>query len=115
MTAIFMVIFGAGINLLASVGAVYAFSKNSHGDASVERKQHNLAEEKFRKKKDKWNEDIMKRLDFTNQRLRQINETKAFIKPVDKAIFEYYRVFSKRIKFLSPEFQLSDFYHPSEG
>ena len=57
----------------------------------------------------------MKRLDFTNQRLRQINETKAFIKPVDKAIFEYYRVFSKRIKFLSPESQLSDFYHPSEG
>ena len=115
MTDIFMGIFGAGINLLASVGAIYAFSKNSHGDASVERKRHNLAEEKFRKKKDKWNEDIMKRLDFINQRLSQKNETKACIKTVDQAIFEYYRVFSKRIKFLYPESQLSDFYHPSEG
>ena len=57
----------------------------------------------------------MKRLDFINQRLSQKNETKACIKTVDKAIFEYYRVFSKRIKFLYPESQLSDFYHPSEG
>ena len=29
-------------------------------------------------------------------------------------MFEYYRVFAKQIKFLPPEPQLSDFYHPSE-
>ena len=46
-----MVIFGAGINLLASVGGIYAFSKSSNGAGSVERKQYNLAEEKFRNKK----------------------------------------------------------------
>ena len=66
-------------------------------------------------KKDKWSEDIIKRLGSINQRLRQKSETKACIKPFDKAIFEYYPVFSKRIKFLSPESQLSDFYYPSEG
>ena len=30
-------------------------------------------------------------------------------------LIEYYRVFEKQIKSLSPEPQLSDFYHPSEA
>ena len=29
-------------------------------------------------------------------------------------MFEYYRVFAKKIKLLPPEAELSDFYHPSE-
>ena len=29
-------------------------------------------------------------------------------------MFEYYRVFAKKIKLLPPEPELSDFYHPSE-
>ena len=56
----------------------------------------------------------MKRLDLINERLRERNETRAYIKNVDEAMLEYYRVFSKKIKPLPPEPELSDFYHPSE-
>ena len=56
----------------------------------------------------------MKRLDFINKRLREKNEARAYISNVDEAILEYYRVFAKQIKPISPEPQLSDFYHPSE-
>ena len=35
-------------------------------------------------------------------------------KDVDEAMLEYYRVFSKKIRSLPPEPELSDFYHPSE-
>ena len=55
----------------------------------------------------------MKRLDFINKRLRENNKARAYINNVDEAMLEYYRVFSKQIKPLPPESQLSDFYHPS--
>ena len=57
----------------------------------------------------------MKRLDLTNRRLREKNEAKAYINNVDEAMLEYYRIFAKQIKPLPPEFELSDFYHPSEN
>ena len=57
----------------------------------------------------------MKRLDFINKRLRQKNESRAYINNVDEAMLEYYQVFSKQIKPMPPEPQLSDFYHPSEA
>ena len=56
----------------------------------------------------------MKRLDFINKRLCEKNEARAYINNVDEAMLEYYRVFAKQIKPLSPEPQLSDFYHLSE-
>ena len=42
------------------------------------------------------------------------NKARAYINSVDEAMLEYYRVFAKQIKPLSPEPQLLDFYHPSE-
>ena len=48
------------------------------------------------------------------KRLHEKNEARAYIKNVDEAMFEYYRVFAKQIKPLPPEPQLSDFCHPSE-
>ena len=54
--------FGAGINALVFVGTNYAFSKSSRGQAEAECKQYDLAEVKFQKEKDKWNEATMKRL-----------------------------------------------------
>ena len=57
----------------------------------------------------------MKRLDFMNKRLREKNEARTYINNVDEAMFEYYRVFAKKIKPLPPEPELSDFYHPSEN
>ena len=42
------------------------------------------------------------------------NEGRAYIKDVDEAMLEYYRVFSKKIRSLPPEPELSDFCHPSE-
>ena len=57
----------------------------------------------------------MKQLDFINKRLHEKNEARAYISNVDEPMLEHYRVFAKQIKPLSPEPQLSDFYHPSEA
>ena len=38
----------------------------------------------------------MKRLDLINKRLREINEARAYIKNVNEAMLEYYRVFAKK-------------------
>ena len=61
----------------------------------------------------KWNKDQMKRLDFINKRLCEKIELRVCINNVDEAMLKYYRVFSKQIKPLPSEPQLSDFYHPS--
>ena len=42
------------------------------------------------------------------------DEARAYIKNVDEAMLEYYRVFARKIKPLPPEPELSNFYHPSE-
>ena len=56
----------------------------------------------------------MKRFDFINKILPKKNEARAYINNVDDAMLEYYLVFAKQRKLLSPEPKLSDFYHPSE-
>ena len=56
----------------------------------------------------------MKQLDFINKRLCDKNKARACVNNVDEAMIEFYRVFTKQIKSLPPEPQLSDFYHPSE-
>ena len=63
--------FGGEVNALAFLRINYAFSKNGQGDADGESKRHDLAEKKLQREMIKWNEDRMKRLDFTDQRLRQ--------------------------------------------
>ena len=50
-----MTVFCARINALAFATTNYTFSKSGCGDAEVECKQHELAEEKLQKAKDKWN------------------------------------------------------------
>ena len=57
----------------------------------------------------------MKHLDLINKRLRERNEARAYIKNVDEAMLEYYRIFVEKIKPLPPEPELSGFYHPSEA
>ena len=79
-----------------------------------ERIIHDLVHEKLQRARDEWNEDRMKRLDFINKRLREKNEARAYVNNVDESMLEYYRVFAKQIKFLPPEPQISDFYHPLE-
>ena len=56
----------------------------------------------------------MKRLDLINKRLRDRNDARTYIKNVDEAMLEFYRVFAKKIKPLPPTPKLSDFYYPSE-
>ena len=51
---------------------------------------------------------------LSTKRLREKNEARAYRNNVDEAMLEYYQVFAKQIKFLPPEPQLSDFYHPLE-
>ena len=57
----------------------------------------------------------MKPLDFMNKRLCEKNEARTYIKNVDEAMLEHYRVFAKQIKTLPPEPKRSDVYHPSEN
>ena len=104
---------GAIVNALAFGGTNFVFSRLT--DHEEERKRHDLALEKLQSARDEWNKDRLKRLDFMNKRLREKNEAKAYINNVDKAMVEYYHVFTKQIKPLSPEPELSDFYHPSEN
>ena len=105
---------GAGINAAAFGGISLAFSM-LRNDGAKERKRHDLTEEKLQRTRGKWNEDRMKRPDFTNKRLREINEARAYINNVDEAMLEYYRVFAKQKMPLPPKSQLSDFYHPLEA
>ena len=74
-----------------------------------ERKEHDLAEERLQRARDKWNEDHMKRLDFINKRLREQNKARGYINNTNEAMLEYYQIFAKKIKPLPPEPQLSDF------
>ena len=53
MAGISKTILGGDINDLLFVGANYAFSKSGLSDAELEHKEHNLAEEKLQKAKDK--------------------------------------------------------------
>ena len=53
-----------------------------HG--AKEQKRHDLAEEKLLRARDKWNEARMKRLEFTNKRLREKNNTETYINNVDE-------------------------------
>ena len=116
MASLLFKISGPGVDALAFSGTNFVFSRlTDHGEK--ERKKHDLAEEQLQKARDKWNEDRMKRLDFINKRLREKkkkNEARAYINNVDDAVLKCYRVFTKQIKPLPPEPQLSDFYHPSE-
>ena len=86
----------AVVNAFAFSGTNFIFSRlTDHG--AEERKRHDLAEEKLQRARDKWNRDRMKRLDSINRRLRGENEAKAYINNVDKAMLEYYQVFTKTI------------------
>ena len=59
------------------------------------RKRHDLALEKLQRTRDIYDEDRMKRFEFVNKRLREKNEARAYIKNVDEAMLECYRVFAK--------------------
>ena len=113
MASLLFTVGGAVVNALPFSGNLFFFSRlTDHG--AEQRKRHDLTLEKLQKARDEWNRDRMKRLDFINKRLRERNETKAYIKNADEAMLEYYRLFAKKIKPLPPEPKLSDFYHLSE-
>ena len=113
MASILFTIGGAVVNALAFSGTYFVFSRlTDHG--GKERERPDLALEKLRRAGDEWNRDRMKRVDLINKRLRERNETRAYIKNVDETLLEYYCLFAKKIKLLPPEPELSDFYHPSE-
>ena len=102
---IFSGILGTGVNATAFAGASLGFIM-LRNDGGKEHKRHDLALEKLQRARDEWNKDRMKRSDFINKRLREKNESRAYINNVDEAMLEYYRVFAKQIKPLPPEPQL---------
>ena len=95
MASVLFTIGGAVLNALAFSGTNFVFSRlTDHG--AEERKRHDLALEKLQRARDEWNRDRMKRLDLINKRLRERNKTRAYIKNVDEAMLEYYRIFAKK-------------------
>ena len=114
MVSLLFTIGGAAVNALAFSGTNFVFIRlTDHGEEEC--KRHDLALEKFQRARDEWIRDRMKRLDFMNKRLREKNEARTYINNVDEAVLKYYCVFAKQIKPLSPEPELSGFYHPSEN
>ena len=100
------------INALAFSGTNYIFSKFSdHGEA--ERKRHDIALEDLQRDRDKWNQERMERQDFIDKRLRDKKEARDYIRNLDSAMLEYYRVFGVKLKPLPSEPQLSDYYNAS--
>ena len=103
----------AAINVLAFTGTNYIFSKFSgHGEA--ERKRHDLAIEELQNDSDKWNQERLKRLEFTNKKLRDKKEARDYIGNLESVMLEYYRVFGVKLNPLPPEPQLSDYYNASD-
>ena len=97
MASILFTIGGAVVNALAFSGTYFVFSRlTDHG--GKERERPDLALEKLRRAGDEWNRDRMKRVDLINKRLRERNETRAYIKNVDETMFEYYCLFTKKNK-----------------
>ena len=94
MASVLFAIAGAVVNALAFSTTDFVFSRLTYHGAE-ERKRHDLALEKLQKARDEWNRDRMKRLDLINKRLRERNEARTYIKNVDEAMFEYYRIFEK--------------------
>ena len=91
----FFTIGGAAVNALAYSGTNFVFSRlTDHG--AEESKRHDLVLEKLQKARGEWNRDRMKRLDLINNRLRERNEARSYIKNVDEALLNYYRLFSKK-------------------
>ena len=82
MASLLFTIGVAVVNALAFSGTNFIFSRlTDHGEE--ERKRHDFALERLQKARDKWSEDRMKRLDFSNKRLCEKNEVKAYINNVD--------------------------------
>ena len=87
MASVLFTIGGAVLNALAFSGTNFVFSRlTDHG--AEERKRHDLALEKLQRARDEWNRDGMKRLDLINKRLRERNETRAYIKNVNETMLE---------------------------
>ena len=114
MASVLFTVSDAVVNALVFRGTNVIFSRLT-GHAAKERKRHDLALEKLPRARNEWNKERTKRLDFINKRLREKNETKAYINNADKAMLEYYHVFAKQIKPSPPDPELSDFYDPSEN
>ena len=97
MASLLFTVGGAAVNALAYSGTNFVFSRlTDHG--AEERKRHDLVLEKLQKARGEWNRDRMKRLDLINNRLRERNRARAYIKNVDEALLNYYRLFAKKKK-----------------
>ena len=76
------------IDALAFSGTNLFFRKlMDHGEK--ERKSHDLTLEKLRRIRDKWNKDRIKFIHFINIKLRETNETMAYINNVDEAMLNH--------------------------
>ena len=114
MASVLFTVGGAVVNALAFSSTNFVFSRlTDHGAEECGR--HDLALEKLQRARDERNRDRMKRLDLIKKKLPERNEARAYIKNVDEAMLEYYRVFAEKIKPLPPEPELSGFYHRLEA
>jgi Flp pilus assembly protein TadB len=111
MATVAMMVGGAIINALAFSGSNYLFSK-VHTD---EMNKHNLALEQLAKEREEYEKKRQERLDFINDRMREMNHSEQTFSNVDEAMEKYYELTGKPLPELGAEPKLDDFYTVSDS
>ena len=112
MASIALMIGGAIINATTFVGGSYLAKYLSGGsDSDEEKKRHDLAVEKYKKKYEEYEENRAKLNDWimTNDRIK--DEAKKNLENTDYALKLYNKIHQVDLKLREPQF--SDFYQPS--
>ena len=97
IASVLFTIGGAVMNALTFSGINFLFIKfTDHGEK--ERKRHDLALSRLHIARGEQNKDRTKLLQSIHKRLREMNESKAYINNLDKPMLEYCQVFAKQRK-----------------
>jgi Flp pilus assembly protein TadB len=99
MATVAMMVGGAIVNALAFSGSNYLFSKVN----SDEMKKHNLALEELAKEREEYEKKRQERLDYINDKMREMNHSEQTFSNVDDAMEKYYELTGKTLPELGAE------------
>ena len=109
-----MLIGGALANALAFTASSYFFSRLSKDSIDRERKRHALAIEQLQKAQIEWAHKRQQRIDFINKQLRLEHQLETKFRELNDAMWEYHEVFGRKLRPLSQESVLSDYFTSSD-
>ena len=106
MAAIGMMVAGAAVNALCFSGSNYLFSHINDD----EMKRHDTAMEELAKAREIYQEKKEERLNYINDKMRQMGHSVQTFTDVDQAMEEYYTLTGSELKSIGPEPTLDDYY-----